>query len=158
LAEGRYYASILKDDDTAERYFERARQLLPNDSRVLEQLARGAWHRRQEDRSESYYDQAERLDPRNVALLLQRALGYIFHRRFPEARGKLNQVLDVTPDDLYVPALEAGIAMMQGELQRAEALLAPLHPNADQTQVLEMQIYEAILARRPAHMIARLEE
>ena len=158
LAKGRYYASILKDDDTAERYFERARQLLPNDSRVLEQLARVAWHRSQEDRSESYYDQAERLDPRNVALLLQRALGYIFHRRFPEARGKLNQVLDVTPDDLYAPALEAGIAMMEGELPRAEALLAPLHPNADQTQVLEMQIYEAILARRPAPIIARLKE
>jgi TolB-like protein/Tfp pilus assembly protein PilF len=158
LAKGRYYASILKDDDTAERYFERARQLLPNDSRVLEQLARVAWHRSQEDRSESYYDQAERLDPRNVALLLQRALGYIFHRRFPEAQGKLNQVLDVTPDDLYSPALEAGIAMMEGELPRAEALLAPLHPNADQTQVLEMQIYEAILARRPAPIIARLKE
>ena len=150
LAKGRYYASILKDQDTAERYFERARQLLPNDSRVLEQLARVAWRRNQDDLGESYYDQAERLDPRNVALLLQRALGYIFHRRFPEARGKLNQVLDVTPDDLYAPALEAGIAMMEGELPRAEALLAPLHPNADQTQVLEMQIYEAILARRPA--------
>jgi TolB-like protein len=158
LAKGRYYASILKDDDTAERYFERARQLLPNDSRVLEQLARVAWHRSQEDRSESYYDRAERLDPRNVALLLQRALGYIFHRHFPEAQGKLNQVLDVTPDDLYAPALEAGIAMMEGELPRAEALLAPLHPNADQTQVLEMQIYEAILARRPAPIIARLKE
>jgi TolB-like protein/Tfp pilus assembly protein PilF len=158
LAKGRYYASILKDDDTAERYFEQARQLLPNDSRVLEQLARVAWHRSQEDRSESYYDRAERLDPRNVALLLQRALGYIFHRHFPEAQGKLNQVLDVTPDDLYAPALEAGIAMMEGELPRAEALLAPLHPNADQTQVLEMQIYEAILARRPAPIIARLKE
>jgi TolB-like protein len=158
LAKGRYYASILKDDDTAQRYFERARQLLPNDSRVLEQLARVAWHRSQEDLSESYYDQAERLDPRNVALLLQRALGYIFQRRFPEARGKLNQILDVTPDDLYAPALEAGIAMMEGDLPRAEALLAPLHPNADQTQVLEMQIYEAILARRPAPIIARLKE
>jgi TolB-like protein/Tfp pilus assembly protein PilF len=158
LAKGRYYASILKDQDTAERYFERARQLLPNDSRVLEQLARVAWRRNQDDLGESYYDQAERLDPRNVALLLQRALGYIFHRRFPEARGKLNQVLDVTPDDLYAPALEAGIAMMEGELPRAEALLAPLHPNADQTQVLEMQIYEAILAHRPAPIIARLKE
>ncbi len=158
LAKGRYYASILKDDDTAERYFERARQLLPNDSRVLEQLARTAWHRSQDDLGESYYDQAERLDPRNVALLLQRALGYIFHRRYPEARGKLNQVLDITPDDLYAPALEAGIAMMEGELPRAEAFLAPLHPNADQTQVLEMQIYHAILERRPAPIIARLKE
>jgi TolB-like protein/Tfp pilus assembly protein PilF len=158
LAKGRYYASILKDDDTAERYFERARQLLPNDSRVLEQLARVAWHRSQEDKSESYYDQAERLDPRNVALLLQRALGYIFHRRFPEAQGKLNQVLDVTPDDLYTPALEAGIAMMEGDLPRAAAFLVPLHPNADQTQVLEMQIYHAILERRPAPIIARLKE
>ena len=36
LAKGSYYYSCLKDYDTAVRYFEQARQLLPNSSRIPE--------------------------------------------------------------------------------------------------------------------------
>ena len=158
LAKGVYAAVFLKDDDEAKRYFERARQLLPNSSSVLERLARVADRRAQRDQSESYYNEAERLDPRNVSLVLQRALDYIFHHRLPEALRKLDQVLDITPDDPYALALKAGIALMEGDLPRAAALLAPLHPNPDQTQVLEIQIYQAILERRPAPIIARLKD
>jgi len=82
----------------------------------------------------------------------------MFHRRFPEALRKLDQVLDITPDDPVALALKAGVAQMEGDLPRAAALLAPLHPNPDQTQVLEIQIYQAILERRPAPIIARLKE
>jgi tetratricopeptide (TPR) repeat protein len=158
LAKGRYYSSILKDDNTAEHYYERARQLLPNNSKVLLQLGRVASHRGQWEQTESYFNEAERLDPRNVALLTQRAFVYIGRRLFREALRKLNQVLDITPDDPYALALEAGVALMEGDLPRAAALLAPLHPNADQTQVLEIQIYHAILERRPAPIIARLKD
>jgi tetratricopeptide (TPR) repeat protein len=41
---------------------------------------------------------------------------------------------------------------------RASALLAPLHPNAELTQALETQVYQAILERRPAPAVARLKE
>src|SRR5206468_6131072 len=34
----------------------------------------------------------------------------------------------------------------------------PLHPNADDTQALEIQVYQAILERRPAPVIPRLKE
>ena len=47
-----------------------------------------------------YFNEAERLDPRNVNLLTQHAISYICLRRFPEALRKLDQVLDITPDDL----------------------------------------------------------
>ena len=39
LAKGSYHYFCLKDYDTAVRYFEQARQLLPNSSRILESLA-----------------------------------------------------------------------------------------------------------------------
>ena len=55
-------------------------------------------------------------------------------------------------------ALKASIAQADGDLPRASALLAPLHPNADQTNVLETQVYQAILERRPASIIPRLKE
>jgi len=158
LAKGAYYSWCLKDNEGAIPYFEQARRSLPNDSRVPEALAAVARRRGQYSQSQSLYDEAERLDPRNVALLLQRALFNIALRHFPEALRKLDQVLDVIPDDLYAFALKAGIAEMQGDLPRAAEFLAPLHPNPDQTQVLEIQIYQAVLERQPAQMIAHLSD
>ena len=158
LAKGYYHYACLKDYDTAVRYFEQARQLLPNSSRIPESLAYVARSRGQWDRSESYFNEAERLDPRNVNLLTQHAISYIMLRRFPEALRKLDQVLNITPDDLDTLAAKASIAQAEGDLPRAAALLAPLHPNADDAQAVEIQVYQAILERRPAQIIPRLKE
>ena len=52
-------------------------------------------------------------------------------RRFPEALRKLDQILDITPDDVDTLVTKAAIAQAEGDLPRAAALLAPLHPGAD---------------------------
>ena len=114
---------------------------------------RGQW-----DRSEAYFNEAERLDPRNAYLLSQHAQSYLVLRRFPEALRKLDQVLNITPDDVDTLVSKAVIAQAEGDLPRAAALLAPLHPNADDTSALETQVYQAILERRPAPAISRLKE
>jgi TolB-like protein/Tfp pilus assembly protein PilF len=158
LANGYFHYSCLKDYDTAVRYFEQARQFLPNSSRIPQSLAYVARRRGQWDRSESYFNEAERLDPRNVYLLSSHAGSYIILRRFPEALRKLDQVLDITPDDVDTIVKKAGIAQAEGDLPRASALLAPIHPNADDTQAVETQVYQAILERRPAEIIPRLKE
>src|SRR5215813_2465883 len=158
LARGYYYYACLKDYDAAVRYFEQARQFLPNSSLIPESLAYVARRRGQWDRSESYFNEAERLDPRNVSLLTQHAQSYMIVRRFPEALRKFDQVLDVIPDDMDTLAQKAGIAQAEGDLTRAGALLAPLNPPADDTGALEIQAYQAILERRPAQMIAQLKE
>jgi tetratricopeptide (TPR) repeat protein len=158
LAKGYYHYACLKDYDTAVRYFEQARQFLPNSSRVPESLALVARRQGQWDRSESYFNEAEQLDPRNVSLLYQHAISYVVLRRFPEALRKLDQVLDITPDDVDTLVYKAAIAQAEGDLQRAEALLAPLHPGADDTGAFETQVYQAILERRPAPIILRLRE
>jgi TolB-like protein/Tfp pilus assembly protein PilF len=157
-AKGFYHYSCLKDFDTAVRYFEEARPLLPNNSRIPESLAYLERRRGQWERSESYFNEAERLDPRNVNLLTQHALSYINLRRFSEAVRKLDQVLNITPDDVDALALKATIAQAEGDLPGAAALLAPLHPNADDSAALETQVYQAILERRPAPIIPRLKE
>jgi TolB-like protein/class 3 adenylate cyclase/Tfp pilus assembly protein PilF len=158
LAKGSYYYFCLKDYDTAVRYFEQARQLLPNSNRIPESLAYVARRRGQLDRSESYFNEAEKLDPRNLHLLTQHAVTYVNRRRFPEALQKLEQVLNITPDDVDALALKASIAQAEGDLPRAAALLAPLHPNADNPDALGTQVYQAILERRPAPVIPRLKE
>jgi TolB-like protein/Tfp pilus assembly protein PilF len=158
LAKGRYYYGCLKDYDTAVRYYEQARQFLPNSSQIPESLAYVERRRGQWDRSESYFNEAERLDPRNIGLLAQRADSYTHLRRFPEALRKLDQVLNITPDDVDALVLKAAIAQAEGDLPRAAALLAPLHPNADDSNAVEQQVYQAVLERRPAQIIPRLKE
>jgi len=158
LAKGYYHYASLKDYDTAVRYFEQARQLLPNNSRIPQSLAYVARRRGQWDRSESYFNEAERLDPRNVTVLGQHANSDICLRRFPEALRKLDQVLNITPDDVDIIAEKAVIAQAEGDLPRASALLAALRPGADLTQALQTQVYQGILERRPEQIIPRLKE
>ena len=141
-AKGYYHYGCLKDYDTAMGYFDQARRLLPNSSRIPESLAYVTRRRGQWDRSESYFNEAERLDPRNANLLAQQALSYSNLRRFPEALRKLDRVLDIMPDDVDTLATKAAIAQAEGDLRRASALLAPLRPPADLNQALETQIYQ----------------
>jgi len=157
-AKGYYHYACLKDYDTAVRYFEQARHLLPNSSRIPESLAyvmrrRGEWNR-----SESYFNEAERLDPRNVYVLGQHGQSYIALRRFTEALHKFDQILNITPDDMDTLAVKASVAQAEGDLPGAAALLAPLHPPADDSNVLYTQVYQAILERRSAQVIPRLTE
>jgi TolB-like protein/Flp pilus assembly protein TadD len=157
LAKGYYHYACLKDYGTAVRYFEEARQFLPNDSRIPEFLAYVARRRGQWDQSESFFNEAERLDPRNIELLTQHAISYVSLRRFPEALRKLDQVRNITPDDVDTLAQKAAIAQAEGDLPRAAALLAPLRPAADLTAALETQVYQGILERRSAPIIPRLK-
>ena len=100
MAKGYYHYACLKDYDTATRYLEQARQLLPNNSQIPESLAYIGRRRGQWDRSETYFNEAERLNTRDANLLTQHAFSYICLRRFPEALRKLDQVLNITPDDV----------------------------------------------------------
>src|SRR5215467_7959013 len=158
LAKGYYYYACLKDYDTGARYFEQARRLLPNSSRVPEYLAYVTRRGGQWDKSESYFNQAERLDPRNVHVFTQHALSYICLRRFAEANRKLDQVLDITPDDVDTIAQKAAIAQVQGNVAQASALLAPLQLPADDVSAWERRAYQAILERSPGSIVTSLVE
>jgi TolB-like protein/Tfp pilus assembly protein PilF len=158
LAKGFYHYACLKDYDSAVRYFEQAREFLPNSSLIPESLAYVERRRGQWDQSDSHFNEAERLDPRNVKLLGQHALSYQALRRFPEALRKLDQVLNITPDDLDTLVVKANIYQAEGDLLRAAALLSPLHPNADDAPAVETQVYQAILERHTAPIIPRLKE
>ena len=158
LAKGFYHYACLKDYDTAVSYFEQARQFLPNSSRIPELLAYLTRRRGQWDQSEAYFNQAEQLDPRNVALLFQHALLYKIRRLFSQALRKLDQILNITPDDMDTIMEKAVIAQAEGDLPRAAALMASMQPAADNTNALETQAYQAILERSHAPITSRLKE
>jgi TolB-like protein/Tfp pilus assembly protein PilF len=158
LAKGFYHYACLKDYDTALKYLEQAKQVLPHNSRILQGLAyverrRGNW-----EKSEAYFNEAEKLDPRNVNLLSQHARSYVCLRQFPAALAKLEQILNITPDDIDTIVLKARIAQAEGDLPRASALLAPLRLGVGYVNALETQVYQAILESRTAPVIAQLKE
>src|SRR5438876_1982339 len=158
LAKGFHYYACLKNYDTAVNYLEQAHRLLPNNGRIPQALAyverrRGNW-----EKSDAYFNEAEKLDPRNVNLLSQHARSYICLRRFSEALGNLEQILNITPDDIDTLVLKARIAQADGDLPRASALLAPLRLGVGYVNALATQVYQAILESRAAAVIAPPEE
>jgi TolB-like protein/Tfp pilus assembly protein PilF len=158
MAKGEYYYCCAKDFGAAARYFEQARQFLPSSSRIPESLGIVARRLGQWDRSESYFDEAEQLDPHNVSLLATQAETYRARRRFPQALRKLDEILDITPDDITVLIQKTAIAQAEGDLARAAAFLARLHSAADNPYAFQIKAYQAILERRPAPIISPLKE
>jgi len=158
LAMGYYHYGCLKDYDTGARYFEQARQFLPNSARIPEYLAYVNRRRGQWEESESHFNEAEQLDPRNVHLFVQHALSYICLRRFPEGNRKLDQVLDIAPADLETLAQKAAIAQAEGNLQQASELLTGLRITSDDVSVWERRAYQTILERRSATIVSPLVE
>src|SRR5262245_30219708 len=79
-------------------------------------------------------------------------------RRFPQAVQKLDQVLNISPDDMDTLVQKATVAQAVGDLPSAAAILASLRPAADKTTALETQVYQAILERQSAKSIPRLNE
>jgi TolB-like protein/class 3 adenylate cyclase/Tfp pilus assembly protein PilF len=158
MAKGEYYYCCAKDFGAAARYFEQARQFLPSSSRIPESLGIVARRLGQWDRSESYFDEAEQLDPHNVSLLATQAETYRARRRFPQALRKLDEILDITPDDITVLIQKTAIAQAEGDLARAAAFLARLHSAADNPYAFQIKADQAILERRPAPIISPLKE
>ena len=63
LAKGYYHYACLKDYDAAVRYYEQARQLLPNSSRIPELLAFVTRKQGQWDQSEAYFKRSRATRP-----------------------------------------------------------------------------------------------
>ena len=158
VAKGYYHYGCVNDFEIAMRCYEQARKFLPNSSLIPQSLAFVARDQGQWERSESYFNEAERLDPRNVSLLTRHAQFYIALRRFPEALHKLDQILEIVPNDTDALVEKAAIAQAEGDLPRAATLLAQVQPAAGDPTAWETLAYQAILERRPAEIISRLKE
>src|SRR5213082_2040155 len=158
IAKGYYQYGCVGNFEGARRSYEQARELLPNSSLVRLSLALLARDQGQWERAESYFEEAERLDPRNLNLLTRHAQFYITLRDFPEALRKLDQILEIVPDDIDALVEKGAIAQAQGDLPRAASILTPLRPAAGDPTGWEQVSYQAILERRPAEIILRLKE
>ncbi len=158
IAKGYYQYGCVEDFESAARCYEQAWQFLPNSSQVRLSLALLARDQGQWERAEWYFAEAEKLDPRNLNLLTRHAQFYITLRHFPEALRKLDQILEIVPDDIDALVEKGAIAQAQGDLPQAASLLASLWPAAGDPTGWEQVSYQAILERHPAKVISRLKE
>ena len=158
IAKGYYQYGCVGDFEGARHCYEQARQFLPNSSLVRLALAFLARDQGHWERAESHFQEAETLDPRNLNLLTRHAQFYITLRQFPAALRKLDQILEIVPDDIDALVEKGAIAQAQGDLPLAASLLTPLQPAAGDPTGWEQVTYQAILERRPAEIISRLTE
>jgi TolB-like protein/Tfp pilus assembly protein PilF len=158
VAKGYYHYGCVNDFETAVRCYEQARKFLPNSSLIPQSLAFVARDRGQWQQSESYFNEAEQLDPRNAFLLTRHAQFYIAMRRFPEALRKLDLILDIVPQDTDALVEKATIAQAEGDLPRAATLFAQVQPAPGDPTAWEQLAYQAILERRPAEIISKLQQ
>ena len=156
VAQGYYNYGCTNDFEAAVHCYEQARKSLPNSSLIPQSLAFVARDRGQWEQSEFYFNEAERLDPRNANLLTRHAQFYIATRRFPEALRKLEQILEIAPNDVDALIEKAAIAQAEGDLPRAARFLAQVQPAEGDPTAWETLAYQAILERRPAEIISRL--
>jgi len=158
VARGYYHYGCLSDFSTAISCYEKAREFLPNSSRIPESLAFVARDQGKWDDCESYFNAAERLDPRNVSLLTRHGQFYITLRRFPEAGQTFDRILAIAPGDIDALVEKTAIAQAEGDLPRAAALVAKLHPSSGDPTAWETIAYQAILERQPAQIIPQLQD
>lgn len=158
VARGYYNYGCTGDLTAAKQAFDKAKEFLPNSSRIPESLAFIARRTGQWDRSDSYFKEAERLDPRSIGLLSSHAQLDIMLRRFPEAMRKIHQILEIAPGDIDASVEAAAVAQAQGDLSGAAAVLASVRPSEEDPTAWEIVAYQAILERRPTPIIGSLQE
>ncbi|PYK35633.1 MAG: hypothetical protein DME54_04145, partial [Verrucomicrobia bacterium] len=157
-AKAYYQYAVLKDYDTALRYFHHAQELLPNATQIPEALAYVARRRGEWDQSEAYFQQAERLDPRNAALLEQHALSYTLRRQFADADRYFAQALAVEPDNNVLTMDRAFIAQCEGDLDRARRFLAQVQIKPDNFVGVQTRVRQSILERNRAAAVTFLQQ
>jgi TolB-like protein/Flp pilus assembly protein TadD len=156
LAQGysRYHCE--RDYNSAIALFEKARQLLPNNSQASHALALVCRRLGEWQRSLDYFRQALEIDPRDAAVLADQADTLQFLRQYPAALKACDQVLDILPDNSDALAGKVSIYQAQGNLAAAAALLPPLYPHPG-SYLFRVQMFQWNYERRYAEGIAALK-
>jgi tetratricopeptide (TPR) repeat protein len=128
LAQGYYQYWVERDYDAAGHRFADLSAKWPNNAEILEAL--GLILRRQGHWEEggAYLDRAVALDPLSLSPRLNAIDVKIFTRDLPGAMKRVNEALDIWPDNAAFLADKALIHLVLGQFDQAESVVASLHP------------------------------
>ncbi|HZM25864.1 MAG TPA: protein kinase [Gemmatimonadales bacterium] len=136
LALGEFYRSVQVDNRQALAAYEAGLKLAPTNvdllvGAALAEQSLGHW-----EPSLRHLTQAAALDPRaaNTARRTTRTLLYL--RRYPEAQAAADRSLMVAPTNLQIIEQRAMVALAQGDLAGAQAVVRAALPNVDPAALL----------------------
>jgi TolB-like protein/Flp pilus assembly protein TadD len=123
LAKGEFYNFVLGDWPGALRQFAEGRKLAPQDADLLAGTAFAQYSSGRWEEALTSLEEAQRLDPRSgiTARRLTRALVWL--RRYPEAEQAADRSLALTPLDPSVIEARAMVALAEGDLAGARAIV-----------------------------------
>ena len=124
LAKGHYQYYCDRDYDSAIASFDKARQLLPSNSDILQALGHVSRRKSEWQLSLKYFQQAIDIDPRNISILSAQADAYWELRQYSAALKVYDRILEISPDNLGALASKARICQAKGDLHAAATLIS----------------------------------
>ncbi|MFL5513018.1 MAG: tetratricopeptide repeat protein, partial [Gemmatimonadales bacterium] len=136
LAMCNYYWGVVKDNAPALEECERGLKLAPNDVNLLTLTALtekflGRW-----EPALVHLEQAQKLEPRSVAAAAGLTEILFWQRRYAQARVALGQALSLDPGNLYMLMYKAMIAVADGDLVAAKAVVTSVAKTHDPGAVI----------------------
>ena len=123
LALGEYYRSVALDNPRALAASEAGLRLAPNNvdllgNAAMAEQALGRW-----DAALQHLAKAGALDPRSANTARRTGATLLWLRRYPEAQAALDRGLTLAPTNLLIIELKAMVALAQGDLTGARAVM-----------------------------------
>jgi tetratricopeptide (TPR) repeat protein len=133
---GAYYLIVPKDYPRALREDSTALAVAPGNAELLGQAATAETYLGRWEAARGHLEQAARLDPRSsfIASLLGRLL--LYTRRYPEAERTLDDALQLMPANLLIRHTRVRVALAQGDLPGAQAVLRATPKAVDPTALV----------------------
>jgi eukaryotic-like serine/threonine-protein kinase len=133
---GAYYSSVLTDKSRAYAEDSTALALAPGNAELLgavgfDELALGRWNA-----ARGHLEQAARLDPRSGAIADQLGGLLLYTRQYPEAERVYDHALQLLPANLIVRGDRATVALAQGNLAHAQAIINAAPKEVDPTALV----------------------
>jgi eukaryotic-like serine/threonine-protein kinase len=123
LASGMYYVTVAVDNRRALAAFEAGLKLAPTNvdllvGAALAEQTQGRW-----DSAREHLARAGALDPRSANTARRTGFNLLFLRRYAEARTALERALALAPNNFVVIEQQAMVALAQGDLAGARAIV-----------------------------------
>jgi eukaryotic-like serine/threonine-protein kinase len=136
VALGDYYRSVPGDNRRSLAAFEAGLELAPTNVDLLggaglEEQALGRW-----EASLQHLRRAAELDPRSALSAQRTAITLLLLRRFPEAQAEAERGLALAPTNIAMTFLRTLVAIGQGDLAGAQAVVRAALPRVDPDALL----------------------
>ena len=120
---GTYYAFVVGDNRQALAAYEAGLKLAPNNVDLLGMVASTEQHLGRWDAALTHLAKAGALDPRSANTPRRTGTALLWLRRYPEAQAALDRALTLAPTNLPVIAFKTTVALAQGDLTGARAVI-----------------------------------